>query len=231
MDRNTASALHASSAVLRERAERSLPMLSDSIPASAGVETSRRKARTPKRASPLTRTSQRMNGSRGDWRSGCSAMGADADSGSPTENRNAPRTRWPSTVDTFVQATVYVPLSSVPTDTDMTVGSLESSALSPRSISLPRESSTRISLSAGSSGSVKRMVTRSGGASSTELGAGSDSARFACAAARPGVRANSVTSRIIGATRVILRVSPHSRYCVGHLTLSVDQSRPVSPRK
>ena len=70
MDRNTASAAHASVMVLRESAERSLPIPSDATPARAGVETSGRNAGTPTSARPLTSTSHRTNGSMGDWRSG-----------------------------------------------------------------------------------------------------------------------------------------------------------------
>ena len=64
--RNTASAPHASVAVLLDRAERRLSIPSDSIPASAGVDTSGRNARTPTSASPLTSASHRANGSAGD---------------------------------------------------------------------------------------------------------------------------------------------------------------------
>ena len=46
--------------------------------------------------------------------------------GSPTEKTNAPLTRWPSTVETFFQATVYVPSASGSTDTDIRSGSDES---------------------------------------------------------------------------------------------------------
>ena len=51
-----------------------------------------------------------------------------------------------------------------------------STALPRLSTRSPRESNTWISLSAGSSGSVNRTVTRSGDSSTTELAAGSDSA-------------------------------------------------------
>ena len=94
----------------------------------------------------------------------------------PTEKTNAPLTRWPSTVETFFQATVYVPSASGSTDTDIRSGSDGSTALSCLSTRSPSESNTLISLSAGSSGSVNRTVTRSGDSSTTELAAGSDSA-------------------------------------------------------
>jgi hypothetical protein len=57
----------------------------------------------------LSRVSQRNTGSRGDWSRGWSnawSGGATEAMGSPTEKTNEPLTRWPSTVDTLLQATV-----------------------------------------------------------------------------------------------------------------------------
>ena len=125
-------------------------------------------------------TSHRTTGSAGDCTSGWSTSTAAASvregmKPAPTEKTNAPLLLWPSTVETFFQATVYVPSARFLTDTDITSESDGSTSLSPSSTRMPCVSNTWISLSEGSSGSVNRIVTRSGGSSTTELAAGSDS--------------------------------------------------------
>ena len=74
---------------------------------SAGRLTSISKASPPTMASPPCNISHRRNGAKGDWSSGCSGGSmASPLRGWPTAKTKEPRTRWPSTVETFFQATV-----------------------------------------------------------------------------------------------------------------------------
>ena len=136
----------------------------------------------------------RTTGSAGDWSSPLSGVSTGApEIGSPTEKRKEPRTRWPSTVETFLHATVYVPSERGASPTDNPAGSAGSWMLSPSSTLPPPASSTRISLRPGSTGSVNRTTTRAGASLSTELGAGSADARLAWARTTDGA-ANATAS-------------------------------------
>ena len=79
----------------------------DRSPNSTGRVTSSSNTRPPDIASAPSRVSQRSTGATGDCSSGWSICSTGApERGCPTANTKEPRTRCPSTVDTFFQATV-----------------------------------------------------------------------------------------------------------------------------
>ena len=125
----------------------------------------------------LSSNNQRSTGSTGDWSRGELRASSKAPlMGSPTEKRKEPRTKWPSIVETFFQATVYVPSGRGFRPTNIAVPSAGSTRLSPSSTLAPWESRTRMSLRSGSMGSVNQMATRVGASSSTESGEGAERA-------------------------------------------------------
>ena len=76
-------------------------------PNNTGRHTNNSNTSPPTIANTAARMSQRNSGSAGDWSSGSSGTPTGKlPMGWPTENRNEPWTRWPSTVETFFQATL-----------------------------------------------------------------------------------------------------------------------------
>ena len=188
----------ASSAIIRDRSASAAPSRRTGsaglLPVSAGRTMTRTKKGPPTMAMAPSSSAHRTTGSAGDWSSPLSTVATGASEiGSPTEKRKEPRTRWPSTVETFLHATVYVPSGRGASPTDNPAGSSGSWMLSPSSTLPPPASSTRISLRPGSTGSVNRTTTRAGASFRTELGAGSADARLAWARTA-GAAASAIAS-------------------------------------
>ncbi len=94
-------------------------------------------------------------------------------SASPTENKNAPLMGCEST-DTALQATTYVPSSSVAWIATDSVSLPPDCVTSPTASALPSLSTNRIASTVGVTSSVKVSTISVGAVGSTELAAGVD---------------------------------------------------------
>ena len=111
---------------------------------------------------------------------GASGTGSTA---TPTPKANEPVVRWPSTVDRARQLTVYVSSASSGSEARTWSGLPSGTSVGPVSIGAPEESTTAISESPGSGGSVKSMTISGGEICSTAPFSGNERSRTAWARA------------------------------------------------
>ena len=105
-----------------------------------------------------------------------------------TPKLNAPAVAWPSASETTRQLTVYTPSGRSVGSAIVSWSRCPATAWTgPASTMAPFTSSTWTTDSFGSGGSVNVMVTSAGAWSSSASAAGSELARFACAAAGPAI--------------------------------------------